>query len=87
MDYAAIEKWDDYMAAYEKCLSHTSSADAPWFIVPADDKENARLIVAQAVVPLLGARDVLVPADLAAVMADDSRRFGAIVRERKIVLD
>ena len=53
--------WDDYMAAYEKCLSHTSSADAPWFIVPADDKENARLIVAQAVVHALEGLDMAYP--------------------------
>jgi PPK2 family polyphosphate:nucleotide phosphotransferase len=37
--------WDQYMAAYEQCLSATSTRDAPWYIVPADDKENARLFV------------------------------------------
>ena len=35
------------MKAYEKCLSATSTEDAPWYVVPADDKENARLIVSQ----------------------------------------
>ncbi|MBB1091594.1 polyphosphate kinase 2 family protein [Rhodopseudomonas palustris] len=39
--------WDDYMDAYEHCLSETSSEDAPWYIVPADDKQNTRLIVSQ----------------------------------------
>ncbi len=39
--------WADYMRAYEKCISATSTADAPWHIVPADDKHNARLIVMQ----------------------------------------
>ena len=33
------------MTAYEECLSTTSTRDAPWYVVPADDKENARLIV------------------------------------------
>ena len=33
------------MKAYEECLSATSTQDAPWYVVPADDKENARLIV------------------------------------------
>ncbi len=42
--------WDKYMEAYEACLSETSSKNAPWYIVPADDKHNARLIVAQIVV-------------------------------------
>jgi PPK2 family polyphosphate:nucleotide phosphotransferase len=37
--------WKEYMRAYEKCLSATSTKQAPWFIVPADDKLNARLIV------------------------------------------
>jgi PPK2 family polyphosphate:nucleotide phosphotransferase len=37
--------WKDYMKAYESCLSATSTPEAPWFVVPADDKENARLII------------------------------------------
>ena len=37
--------WDQYMKAYENCLSATSTRDAPWHVIPADDKENARLIV------------------------------------------
>jgi polyphosphate kinase 2 (PPK2 family) len=37
--------WKDYMRAYEKCLSATSTKHAPWYVVPADDKLNARLIV------------------------------------------
>ena len=41
--------WHDYMKAYEKCLSATSSADSPWYVVPADDKKNARLIVSKIV--------------------------------------
>jgi PPK2 family polyphosphate:nucleotide phosphotransferase len=39
--------WKQYMKAYEECLSATSARDAPWYVVPADDKENARLIVSQ----------------------------------------
>jgi PPK2 family polyphosphate:nucleotide phosphotransferase len=41
--------WKDYMNAYEACLSATSTHHAPWYVVPADDKENARLIVSQIV--------------------------------------
>lgn len=37
--------WKRYMQAYEACLSATSTKNAPWYVVPADDKENARLIV------------------------------------------
>jgi PPK2 family polyphosphate:nucleotide phosphotransferase len=42
--------WNDYMKAYEDCLAATSTAHAPWYVVPADDKENARIIVSQIVV-------------------------------------
>jgi PPK2 family polyphosphate:nucleotide phosphotransferase len=41
--------WKQYMRAYEKCLSATSTRRAPWYVVPADDKLNARLIVSQIV--------------------------------------
>jgi polyphosphate kinase 2 (PPK2 family) len=41
--------WKDYMHAYEECLTATSTLDAPWHVVPADDKENARLIISQIV--------------------------------------
>jgi len=39
--------WNHYRKAYEACLSATSTKEAPWYVVPADDKENARLIVSQ----------------------------------------
>jgi len=45
--------WKQYMQAYEECLSETSTRDAPWYVVPADDKENARLIVSQIVLDTL----------------------------------
>jgi len=37
--------WKNYTKAYEQCLHATATHDAPWYVVPADDKENARLIV------------------------------------------
>ena len=45
--------WGQYMDAYEKCLSATSTQNAPWYAVPADDKRNARLIVSRIVVDTL----------------------------------
>jgi len=41
--------WKQYMHAYEECLSATSSKDSPWYVVPADDKKNARLIISQVI--------------------------------------
>ena len=46
--------WEDYRKAYEECIEATTSEHSPWYIVPADDKENARLIVSQIVLDTLG---------------------------------
>jgi PPK2 family polyphosphate:nucleotide phosphotransferase len=45
--------WRDYMKAYEDCLKATSTHHVPWFVVPADDKDNARLIVSRIVLDVL----------------------------------
>jgi PPK2 family polyphosphate:nucleotide phosphotransferase len=45
--------WDQYQEAYEECLSATSTDHSPWYVVPADDKESARLIVSAIVVEAL----------------------------------
>jgi PPK2 family polyphosphate:nucleotide phosphotransferase len=47
--------WRDYMRAYEHALKATSVEAAPWHVVPADDKQNARLIVSQIVIDALDA--------------------------------
>jgi PPK2 family polyphosphate:nucleotide phosphotransferase len=45
--------WKQYMQVYEACLSATSTKHAPWYVVPADDKENARLIISRIIVDTL----------------------------------
>jgi len=45
--------WARYKTAYEECLGATSTKEAPWYVVPADDKENARLIVADILLEVL----------------------------------
>jgi len=60
-DIAERKYWNDYMKAYEECLSATSTSDAPWYVVPADDKENARLIVSQIVVDTLAGLEMRYP--------------------------
>lgn len=60
-DVAERKFWKHYMKAYEKCLSATSTRFAPWYIVPADDKENARLVVSQIVLDLLDGLPVAYP--------------------------
>lgn len=39
--------WDHYMIAYEECITATTSSASPWYIVPADDKKNAHLIITE----------------------------------------
>ena len=53
--------WKQYMKAYEDCLAATSTADAPWYVVPADDKENARLIVSQIILDTFEQLDMAYP--------------------------
>jgi PPK2 family polyphosphate:nucleotide phosphotransferase len=53
--------WKDYMRAYEKCLSATSTRRAPWYVVPADDKLNARLIVSKILVDTVDSLELSYP--------------------------
>jgi len=52
-DFAERTFWKDYMKAYEECLRATSTKHAPWYAIPADDKENARVIISQIVLDTL----------------------------------
>jgi PPK2 family polyphosphate:nucleotide phosphotransferase len=45
--------WKHYMRAYEECLAATSTDEAPWHVIPSDDKPNARLIISEIIVRLL----------------------------------
>ncbi len=60
--------WKQYRQAYEACLSATSTKEAPWYVVPADDKENARVIVSQIILDTLNELDLRYPE------ADEARR-------------
>jgi PPK2 family polyphosphate:nucleotide phosphotransferase len=53
--------WKQYMDAYEECLSTTSTRNAPWHIVPADDKMNAHLIVSRILLDTLKGLDLSYP--------------------------
>ncbi len=50
--------WDDYMEAYEDAIAATATEDAPWFVVPADQKWFTRLIVVAAIIEALGDLDL-----------------------------
>ncbi|MFI4910705.1 MAG: ADP-polyphosphate phosphotransferase [Sedimentisphaeraceae bacterium JB056] len=53
--------WPEYMDAYEKCINSTTSKNAPWYVVPADDKKNARLIISEIMIKTLESLDIHYP--------------------------
>jgi PPK2 family polyphosphate:nucleotide phosphotransferase len=65
-DVAERKYWKQYMKVYEKCLGTTSTARAPWYIVPADDKLSARLIVSRILLDTLAALKLSYPKTSAA---------------------
>jgi PPK2 family polyphosphate:nucleotide phosphotransferase len=54
--------WDNYMSAYEDMIRHTASPDAPWYVVPADNKWFTRIVVAATVIETLDALKLRYPA-------------------------
>jgi PPK2 family polyphosphate:nucleotide phosphotransferase len=71
--------WKRYMSAFEECLSATSTREGPWYVVPADDKENARLIVSQIILDTLNGLEMTYPE----LSAERSKELQSI-RERLI---
>ena len=54
--------WDEYAQAYEDMIRATATSYAPWYVVPADDKENARLIVSQVLLDTMSRLKMRYPA-------------------------
>jgi len=69
--------WGEYMKAYQKCLEATSTQHAPWYVVPADDKENARLIVSEIILETLEGLKMSYPAT-----TDERRNELLAIREQ-----
>jgi len=72
--------WDDYMRAYEQALAATSTADSPWYVIPADDKKNARLLISQVVNATLESMDLAYP-------KLDRARLAELKAARKLLAD
>ncbi len=60
-DVQEREHWDKYMHAYGQALSATSTRDSPWYVIPADDKKNARLAISRIVNQTLESLDLAYP--------------------------
>jgi PPK2 family polyphosphate:nucleotide phosphotransferase len=60
-DAAERDFWDDYMQAYEQMIQETATKEAPWYVVPADNKWFTRVAVAAAVIETLDSLDLAYP--------------------------
>jgi len=60
-DASERDFWDDYMRAYEEMIQQTATKDAPWYVVPADNKWFTRVIVGSAVIETLASLDLAYP--------------------------
>ena len=60
-DIKEREFWDEYMTVYEDTIRRTATKDAPWYVVPADNKWFTRVVVAAAIVETLGSLDLKYP--------------------------
>jgi PPK2 family polyphosphate:nucleotide phosphotransferase len=60
-DVEERKHWQQYMDAYEACLNATSTSTAPWYVVPADDKKNARLLIAEIILETYKSIDMNYP--------------------------
>ncbi len=78
-DVKEREHWKSYMAAYEDAIRHTAAPHAPWFVVPADHKWFARLLIAAAIRHALDALDLRFPIVGAARTAELARARAQLV--------
>jgi PPK2 family polyphosphate:nucleotide phosphotransferase len=81
-DIAERKLWDKYMAAYEDMIRNTSSAEAPWYVVPADRKWFARLVVARAIIETLEDLDLEFPRVDAAARKEMMQVRAALLAEK-----
>ena len=60
-DIKERERWDDYQAAYQAAINTTATPNAPWYVLPADDKKNMRLILGKIIIEELKKMDMSYP--------------------------
>ena len=72
--------WKQYMKAYEDCLEATSLHHAPWYVIPADDKENAHLIISQIILDVLNGLKMMYP-------KPNAKRKQELKTIRKLLID
>jgi PPK2 family polyphosphate:nucleotide phosphotransferase len=78
-DASERDYWDDYMKAYEEMIQETATKDAPWYVVPADNKWFTRVVVASAVIETLASLDLAYP------QVDDSKLKELSAAKKKLL--
>src|SRR4051812_44166672 len=81
-DVAERKAWDKYMHAYEDAIRHTSREEAPWYVVPADNKWFARLVIAEAMVEAMEGLKLEFPKVEGAALKQLERVRGALEAEK-----
>jgi len=79
-DVAERKYWKDYQQAYEEAINATATKEAPWFVVPADDKKNMRLIVAQIILEQLKSLDMEYP-EVSKDRLDELKKYREMLKE------
>jgi PPK2 family polyphosphate:nucleotide phosphotransferase len=79
-DVAERQHWDQYQEAYEQMLSATSTRQAPWYVIPADDKKNARLMISVVINRTLESLDLKYP-------KLDKHRLAALKASRRLLAE
>ena len=74
--------WKDYMAAYEEMIQNTASDEAPWYVVPADNKWFSHIILASAIIDALGSLDLHYPTVTREQMKQLARAKQALLQEK-----
>ena len=74
--------WDEYMDAYEDLIRHTATKDAPWYVVPADNKWFTRTVVASAIIDTLQSLDLHFPKVSAAKLKELASARHALLNEK-----
>jgi PPK2 family polyphosphate:nucleotide phosphotransferase len=80
-DVAERKLWDKYMHAYEDAIRHTSMEEAPWYVIPADNKWFARLLIAEAMADAMEGLDLEFPKVENAALKELERVRGALMAE------
>jgi len=81
-DVAERKLWDQYMDVYQDMIRHTSTAEAPWYVVPADNKGFARLVVAGALVDAMERLDLHFPKVEGAALGELMKARKALLAEK-----